>query len=154
MAPHKRLPFALRAKRLSRGEEGSSLIEMAVSFTAVFTLFFCFMEICLAFFSEHMISESARDGARYAMVHGASCTTSSGSSCTANASAVNTYVSGISWPNIAGGTISPSTTYPDGDEAVGHHVQVQVTYTFNVTMPFVPRKTFTLTSTSKETILQ
>jgi Flp pilus assembly protein TadG len=154
MVPLNTSPATLRKKRLSSGEEGSGLVEMAVSLTALFTLFFCFMEICLAFYSDHMISESARDGARYAMVHGATCKTSTGSSCTATATQVNTYVSGIAGPNVASGTITPSTTYPDGDEAVGHHVQVLVTYTFNVTMPFVPRKTFTLTSTSKETILQ
>ena len=151
----RRRGFAMAFGRgLREGERGSTLIETAVTFTALFSLFFCFMEICLAFYSEHMISESAREGARYAMVHGASCTTSGGSSCTVTATQVNAYVSGISWPNIAGGTITPATTYPDGDEAVGHHVQVQVTYTFNVTMPLVPKKTLSLTSTSKVPIIQ
>ncbi|MGD0797770.1 MAG: TadE family protein [Acidobacteriaceae bacterium] len=143
-----------KGKDLGPGEQGSALVEMSVSLSVLFTMFFCFMEICMAFYSQHMISESARDGARYAMVHGASCKTSTGSSCTATASQVNTYVSGLTWPNIAGGAVSPNTTYPDGDEAVGHHVQVVVTYTFNVSMPFVPNKSLTLTSTSKVPILQ
>jgi Flp pilus assembly protein TadG len=149
-----RLRVRAARKALASGEEGSALIEMSVSLTVMFTMFFCFMEICLLFYSQHMISEGARDGARYAMVHGASCTTSTGASCTATASQVNTYISGLAWANVAGGAISPNTTYPDGDEAVGHHVQVVVTYTFNVSMPFVPNKSFTLTSTSKVPILQ
>jgi Flp pilus assembly protein TadG len=154
MAPTNLPSLTFDDKDLAHGEQGSALIEMTVSFTALFALFFCFMEICLALYSQHMISENAREGARYAMVHGASCKTSSGASCTLTATQVNTFVSGLAWPNVAGGTVTPNTTYPDGDEAVGHHVQVQVTYTFKVTMPLVPKNTLTLTSTSKEPILQ
>jgi Flp pilus assembly protein TadG len=141
-------------KDIAKGEEGSSLIEMALSYSILFTLLFCVMEICLAFYSQHMISEAARGGARYAMVHGASCTTSAGASCTLTSANINTYVNGLVWPNIAGGTMSANTTYPNGNENVGSEVQVQVTYTFKVTMPFVPKNTITLTSTSKVPILR
>jgi hypothetical protein len=66
---------------------------------------------------------------------------------------VNAYVSGLGWPNIGGGTVTPVTTY-DGNESVGSHVQVTVTYTFKITMPFVPKKSISLSSTSKATIIQ
>jgi Flp pilus assembly protein TadG len=141
-------------KDFAKGDEGSSLIEMALSYSILFVLLFCIMEMCLAFYSQHMISEAARGGTRYAMVHGASCTTSTGSSCTLTSAQINTYVSGLVWPNIAGGTMSANTTYPNGNENVGSEVQVQVTYTFKVTMPFVPKDTITLTSTSKVPILR
>jgi Flp pilus assembly protein TadG len=139
---------------IAEGEDGSSLVEMALSYSVLFILLFCIMETCLAFYSQHMISEAARGGARYAMVHGSSCTTSTGSSCTLTSAQINTYVSGLVWPNIAGGTMSANTTYPNGNENVGSEVQVQVTYTFKVTMPFVPKDTITLTSTSKVPILR
>ena len=141
-------------KDIARGEEGSSLVEMALSYSVLFILLFCVMETCLAFYSQHMISEAARGGARYAMVHGSSCTTSTGSSCTLGSAQINTFVTGLVWPNIAGGTMSANTTYPNGNENVGSEVQVQVTYTFKVTMPFVPKDTITLTSTSKVPILR
>jgi Flp pilus assembly protein TadG len=139
---------------IARGEEGSSLVEMALSYSVLFILLFCIMETCLAFYSQHMISEAARGGARYAMVHGSSCTTSTGASCTLTSAQINAFVTGLVWPNIAGGTMSANTTYPNGNENVGSEVQVQVTYTFKVTMPFVPKDTITLTSTSKVPILR
>jgi Flp pilus assembly protein TadG len=139
---------------LSAGEQGSSLVEMAVALPTLFMFMFCFMEMCLAFYSFDMISEAAREGARYAMVHGAGCPNSTNPTCEATATQVNTYVSSLVWPNLAGGTITPNTTYPDGDEAVGHRVQVEVTYSFSVTMPFVPKKTISMTSTSQMKIIQ
>jgi len=138
----------------TRAEEGSSLVEFVVALPVLFALIFCFMEICLAFYTYEAISESARDGARYAMVRGASCPTTSNPTCEVTASQVNAYVSGLGWPNLGGGTVTPATTYPDGNENVGSHVQVTVSYTFNITMPLVPAKAITLSSTSKTTILQ
>jgi len=141
-------------RSLGGSEGGSSLLEMAVALPTLFAFMFCFMEMCLAFYSFDMISEAAREGARYGMVHGASCPNSSNPTCEATATQVNTYVSGLGWPNLAGGTIAPSTTYPDGDEAVGHRVRVQVTYTYKITMPFVPRKSISMSSTSLMRIIQ
>jgi Flp pilus assembly protein TadG len=144
-------------------ENGSALIEMAVTFPALFALLFCFMEMCLAFYSHEIISEIAREGARYAMVHGASCPNSTSATCEATASQVNTWVSALDTPNIGGGTIAVATCYiPSaggacstiGSEAVGNTVQVKVTYTFPIHMPYVPKSSITMTSTSQETILQ
>jgi Flp pilus assembly protein TadG len=150
----RRLRFCLGDTGLADNEEGSTLIEMAVSFSVLFALLFTFMEICMAFYTQHMISECARDGARYAMVHGSACVTSTGASCTLTATNINTYVNGLASPNIADGTFTTSTTYPNGNENVGSEVQVEISYTFKSTLPFVPRDTFILTSTSKVPILR
>ena len=129
-----------RTAELAGAENGSSLIEMSLALPVLFTLMFCFMELCLAFYSRNMISECAREGTRYAMFRGASCPSAATPTCEATASQVNTYVSGIGWPNIAGGTMTVNTTYPGGSEAVGNAVKVQVTYVFPFHAPFVPRK--------------
>jgi hypothetical protein len=50
--------------------------------------------------------------------------------------------------------MSVATTYPNGNEAVGSTVQVKVTYVFPITMPFVPKNSITMTSTSVMYILQ
>ena len=60
------------------GEAGSALIETAASLPVLFVLIFCFMELCMAFYSYDMISESAREGTRYAMMLSSTCTNSSG----------------------------------------------------------------------------
>ena len=101
------------------GEVGSALIETAASLPVLFVLIFCFMELCMAFYSYDMISESAREGTRYAMLLSSTCTNSSGGSCTATAAQVNSYVSGLGWANLAGGTMTVSTTYKTPAGGVG-----------------------------------
>jgi hypothetical protein len=119
----------------------------------MFTFLFCFMEMCLLFYTHDMISELARQGTRYAMVRGASCPTLSSPTCEVTADQVNTYVSGLGWPNIGGGTITPATIYSNC-EAVGSTVTVKVTYVFPIRMPFVPKTALTMTSSSTMTIVQ
>jgi Flp pilus assembly protein TadG len=120
----------------------------------MFMLLFMFMELCLMFYTHDMISEVAREGTRYAMVRGASCPTTSSPTCEVTATQVNAFVNSIGWPNIGGGTMTVNTTYPDGNESVGSRVQVQVTYAFKVSMPFVPNKTINMSSTSVMYIIQ
>jgi len=146
----------------ARGEAGQSLIEMAVTLPVLFAFLFCFMELSLAFYSYNMISETAREGTRYAMVHGASCPNSTNPTCKATAAQVDAYVLGIGWANVAGGTMTVCTYYnnnacntnPTGSEAVGNPVKVTVTYVFPITMPFVPKNSLTMTSSSQMTIVQ
>jgi Flp pilus assembly protein TadG len=143
----------------AKGEDGQALIETAVSLPVLFALLFCFMELCLAFYSYDMISESAREGTRYAMLLSSTCTNSSGASCTATAAQVNTYVPGLGWPNLACGTMTVSTTYKTpaggvGTNIVSNFVVVQITYVFPITMPFVPKNSITLKSTSQMPIIQ
>ena len=136
-------------------EDGSALIEFALTLPTLCCLLFCFLELCLLFYSYDMISESAREGNRYAIVRGASCQTSAGVSCETTAAKVNTYVSNLGWPNLAGGTMVVDTTYPkNGSDVVGNPVQTTVTYTFRITMPLVPTSAFSLSSTSVMYILQ
>ncbi len=136
-------------------EEGSTLIEFAVTLPVMFMLLFMFMELCLIFYTHDMISEVAREGSRYAMVRGGSCPNSTTPTCKVGATAVNAYVNGIGWPNLGGGTMTVNTQYSDPtNEAVGSTVTVTVTYVFNITMPFVPRSAITMTSTSMMYIIQ
>jgi Flp pilus assembly protein TadG len=129
-------------------------VEFVLTLSLLFTLIFCFFELCLALYTYDVISESAREGTRYAMVRGASCRTSTGVSCQVSPDEVNSYVSGLGWPNVGGGTMNVNTTYPDGSEAIGSRVQVNVTYQFRITMPFVPSNAISLSSTSVMYIIQ
>jgi Flp pilus assembly protein TadG len=143
-----------RRRSLARDVDASALIEFVLTSSVLFTLLFCFMEVCLVFYSYDLISEAAREGTRYAMYRGASCPSSSNPTCEVTATQVNTYVSGLVWPNLGGGTITPNTTYPNGNENVGSTVQVTVTYVFPIKMPFVPTHSITMASTSVMPILQ
>lgn len=142
------------ARALRREDSGSTLIEFALSATVLFSLVFCFMETCLAFYTHDLISELAREGTRYAMVRGATCPTAASPTCEVTASQVNAWVAAIKLPNLAGGKMTINTTYPNGNEAVGSTVSVQITYVFPITMPFVPQSSLTMSSTSQAYIVQ
>jgi len=143
-----------QANKAASREDGSTLIEMALTLPALLALLFCFMEMCMAFYTHNLISEAAREGTRFAMFRGASCPTAASPTCEATAQQVNAYVSGLSMPNIGGGTITVATTYPDGNETPDSHVRVTVTYLFPIRMPFVPKSSIPMSSTSYETIVQ
>jgi hypothetical protein len=151
------IPTAVKAgwaRALLVRDEASAVIEMALSLPILCTLLFCFMELCLAVYSIDLISELACEGTRYAMVRGAACPNTTSPTCEVSATQVNNYVSGIALPNLAAGTITVNTTYPDGNEAVGSRVRVQVTYVFPISMPFVPKASHTFSTTSQMYIIQ
>jgi Flp pilus assembly protein TadG len=139
---------------LARSQDGQALVEFAITFSVLVSFFFVFMGICLIFYSYNMISESAREGTRYASLHGSTCVTAAQASCTASASSVNTFISGTGGPNLGGGTMTPSTSFPDGNENPGSRVLVTVQYVFPVSLPFVPQNSVSMASTSEMYIVQ
>jgi Flp pilus assembly protein TadG len=143
-----------RSRRAVGNEDGSALIEFAVSFGTMMCFVFALMELCLAFYSNSMISEAAREGTRYAIVHGSTCTTSASASCTATSSQMNTYVSGLALPNLGGGTMTVNTTYPDGNESPGSRVLIKVTYVFPIKLPYLATNSLNLSAASEMYILQ
>jgi Flp pilus assembly protein TadG len=147
-----------RERGCLRGEEGTELVEFALTLPILLGIIFGLMQICLAFYTHEYISELAREGTRYAIVHGPTCKTSGGASCTVTAAGVSSFVSGLGWPNLGGVVFSASnvtTTYPGaGGELVGNPVVVTVTYNFPYKIPFVTSKTLSLSSTSKMYIVQ
>jgi Flp pilus assembly protein TadG len=138
----------------AEGERGDSLVEFALTVPILLTFLLGLTAMCLGYYTYEWISEAAREGTRYAIVHGANCETSAGVSCEATASQVNSYVTSIGLPNLGGGTMSANTTYPDGDEVSPHRVKVVVTYTFPYTIPWVTSTNISLSSTSQMYIIQ
>jgi Flp pilus assembly protein TadG len=140
----------------SRGvhESGQAIVEIAIALPVVAAFLFTLIEICLMFYSYCMISESAREATRYAIVRGATCVTAGGAPCTASSSDINNYVSQLSWPNLGNGTMSAATTFPDSNENPGSRVQVIVSYVLPYNIPFAPHGTLHLASTSVMYIVQ
>ncbi|MGA8731343.1 MAG: hypothetical protein WB608_21475 [Terracidiphilus sp.] len=50
--------------------------------------------------------------------------------------------------------MTPSTSFPDGNENPGSRVLVTVQYVFPVNLPFVPQNSVTMASTSEMYIVQ
>jgi Flp pilus assembly protein TadG len=147
------VPVKQRAKP-ALGEHGATLVELAVSLPVLLTFVFGLIQVSIAMYTRSAISESAREGTRYAMVHGASCLTAGSASCTLSAANINTYVSSNSMPNLGGGSQTVNTTYPDGNQNRGSRVQVTVAYAFPFRVPYIPASTLTMSSTSVMYITQ
>jgi Flp pilus assembly protein TadG len=141
-------------RRSSRGESGQAIIEIALALPMIAAFAFAVIEISLAFYSYCMISESAREGTRWAIVRGATCTTGGGASCTTTTSAINSEVSSLGWPNLGNGTMTPNASFPDGNQNPGSRVQVAVSYVFPYNLPFLPKGSIHMSSTSVMYIVQ
>ncbi len=146
--------FGDRIEDLAQGECGGSMIEFALTFSAMMTFVFVLMEICIAFYTYSMISECARETTRYAIVRGSTCLTASSTSCTASTATINAYPATLKIPNIGGGTMSVNTTFPDGSNVPGNRVNVSISYTMPIKLPFVPTNSLSFSTASQMYILQ
>jgi Flp pilus assembly protein TadG len=150
-----------RRLQRARNECGSVIFETALSLIVLLTIAFGVMEMSLALYTYHFISEAAREGTRYAIVRGSSCSTYSGftSACPALASDVQIYVRGLGFPGINPSLMTVTTAwsaYPAGSACTpsstcnnpGNQVQVTVQYNFPLAIPFVSPSTLTMASSS------
>jgi Flp pilus assembly protein TadG len=165
-----------RIRRMVMNDAGSALVEMAVSSTILFAMFFGVFEIVLASYTSHYVSDAAREGARYAIVRGnLSCSnTPNLSNCGATPTTISTYVKGLAYPGITPSNMTVAVTYLTGTtdsstgttlttwaacgtapcNVPGNMVNVKVTYAFGLTLPFVMRKIINVSSTSQMVIQQ
>lgn len=161
-----RLPETLQ-RAIRRGhprvrcEEGSSVIEMALSMVVLLMILFGLIDICLALYTYHFVSDAAREGSRFAIVRGSACALP-GYECNATAPQIQTYVQGLAFPGIDPSNMTVTTTwsaYPAGEVCAsaacndpGDLVTVQVNYNFPVAIPFVSASTIAMSSTSSMVI--
>jgi Flp pilus assembly protein TadG len=150
-------PFAWRGRnsKMEQGECGSSMVEFALTFSVLMSFVFTLMELCTAFYTYSMVSESAREATRYSAVHGSTCVTSASASCSATSTAVSTYAKGLGFPNIGGGTLNVTTTFlPNGTNVPGNRVHVDIKYVFPIRLPFVRGNSLSFDTSSEMYILQ
>jgi hypothetical protein len=119
-------------KRLFRSnrksQRGSALVELAMTLGITIFLIFGFFEMVMMVYTYSVLSDAAKEGVRYAVVHGADNGVPSGPGNTGGVvTAVNTYAQ-LSMHDISSITITP--TYPDGDNLPSHRVQVDVIYNY------------------------
>lgn len=141
--------------------EGQTLVETALSLTILFTLVFGIIGLGLALYTYNFVSESAREGSRYAMVHGSSCT----SPCVeATDASIQTYVQNLGYPGLNSANLTVTTTWPDTGATCtpsaspcnnpGNNVKVKAVYNFPWSVPFLPKSTLMMKSTSEVIISQ
>jgi Flp pilus assembly protein TadG len=151
-----------RKQRSACGEQGSVILETALSMILLLTFLFGVMETGLALFAYHFISHAARETTRYAIVRGSSCTPVA-SACPASPNDIKTYATNLGFSGITTSNVTVGySAYPAGGSCVpsatcnnpGNLVTVTITYNFPFNVPFIPAKTFSMSSTSAMIISQ
>jgi Flp pilus assembly protein TadG len=138
--------------RTLRAEAGATMVEFAMASVILFTLVFGVIAICLALYSYNVVSEAAREATRYAIVRGSAC--NSFSDCKVTQAQLQTYVQNLGFPGMTPSSLGATASWPNGNNNPGSPVQVTVTYTFPLIIPFVPRRTLRMSSTSQMVISQ
>ena len=160
----------IRVFRGVRDEEGASIFEMALVSTIFFAMLIGSFQMLLALYAFHFVSEAAREGSRYAMVRGStSCTnTPNLSNCDATSDQIQTYVRGLTYPGIKSSNLTLTTTWSQASSGYpttwsscagacngpGNQVKVVAAYAYSLSVPFVPKASLNLTSTSEMVISQ
>ncbi|MGC9292747.1 MAG: TadE/TadG family type IV pilus assembly protein [Acidobacteriaceae bacterium] len=123
-------------REVADGEQGSALVETALTMSLALMLALSVLEFCMMTYTYATLGEAAREGVRYATMHGTGNSTCSGPSqgCGdangANVIAVVQQYAAYSLHNVSG--MNVQVTYPDGASTPGSRVQVQISY------PYVP----------------
>ena len=125
---------AQRTSRRTRGERGSMLLEFTLSVWMIFLVVFLIFEFCMMVYTYSVLSDAAREGIRYAVVHGtdsgscsgpsSGCGDTGGSNVT---SVVRDYAS-LSFHDLRGMTVTP--TWPDGTSTPGSRVKITLNYPY------------------------
>jgi Flp pilus assembly protein TadG len=116
-----------------RCEQGSVAIETSISFMVMILFIFGIMECCMMGYTYAALEDAAREGVRYAIVHGTDSPSCDGPStgCDATAANVKSDVStyaGRFVGNLA--TMVVTVSYPDGTSTAMSRVKVSVTETY------------------------
>jgi len=144
----------IRTVRQRNGEEGSALVEFALSVLIMLTVVFGIVDVGRALFAYDWVSNAARLGTRFAIVRGVQCSGLSGG-CPALESDVRTYVDstaiGLNPSDVTvkahcyvGQTYASLLPCPPGT-----WVNVQVQYSFSFISPLIPKRTWLMSSSSQ-----
>jgi len=164
------IAFRSRWSRQIADETGGTLLEFAITTSLLMMIIFGVLDCSRALYFDHYVSYSAEEAARYAMVrgstwNGATCSATTTESCTATAANLTSFVQSIT-PMGNSSDLTVATTWTgktpagstcsnqNGNNSPGCVVQVKVSYSFNFVLPFLPKNTILLTSTSAVAITQ
>lgn len=163
-------------RQFARGEEGQTIVEMALASAVALAFLFGIIQFSLALYTYNFIDEAAREATRYAVVRGVnSCTISPNfPDCNLDPNSagnpLQAYVQSLGYPGLNAANLTVTTTWftaagtqPEtwttpcvapttGCNTPGNAVKVQVQYAFPLALPFVRVSTLNLSSQSEMVI--
>jgi Flp pilus assembly protein TadG len=140
------------AAGLAGEESGALLIEFALSVWTLFLVTFLIFEFCMMIYTYSVLGDAAREGVRYAIVHGTDSSSCSGPSSGCGDSSgnnVTTIVKGyaaLSFHNTAVMTVTPS--WPDGTSTPSSRVKITISYPYiaYLSLPGITSPTMQITA--------
>jgi Flp pilus assembly protein TadG len=135
-AHHFYCAFRRGAAHIADGESGNSLLEFSLSVWLLVVVTFLIFEFCMTVYTYSVLGDAAREGVRYAIVHGTDSGNCSGpgsgcgDSTGSNVIAVVNGFAAVSFHDTSGMTVTPS--WPDGTSTPASRVLVTITY------PYIP----------------
>ena len=159
-------------------EQGASLVEMALSCLILIPILFGIIQLSIGLYCYHYAADAAREATRWAIVRGSTCNVIFGSGYCSPTSASGTgadgndisqYVTTLGYPYSArvttttkwctNGGATPATwttcsTTKGGNNVPGNQVQVTVSYSYPLIIPYLKSNTINLSSVSSMTIVQ
>jgi len=136
-------------------ERGASLVETAIVIGLVLTLIFAIVDFGRALYTYEFVAQLAREGARWAMVRGSSC--SQLAYCNPSNAQIQTYLqsqsAGVTDPSdISAQVLYSSCPYGASNDDPGCVAEVTVSYPFSFIAPFVSQAQIRMSSTSEMVI--
>jgi Flp pilus assembly protein TadG len=118
------------------------MVELAIGILLLLLIVFGIIELGFAFFTKAMVTNAAREGARYAVTVDANDSSIK--------QRVKNYLTGAALTNITDDdiTISPSVTVDPKSPLGGTQVTVTVTYNYSPLIPFIKGTPWNITSES------
>jgi Flp pilus assembly protein TadG len=123
-----------RTTSFSHAESGSMLIEFALSVWTLLLMAFLIFEFCMAIYTYSVLGNAAREGVRYAIVHGTDSSLCSGpsngcaDSAGSNVQAVVSSYTSVSFHDTSSMIVTPS--WPDGTSTPSSRVLVTISYPY------------------------
>jgi Flp pilus assembly protein TadG len=138
-----------------RSFRAQNMVEFAIVSPLLFLLFFGILEGGWLFYNQNEITDAAREGARYAAVHGTVAEDISDDDVSTyevpSSDVKNAILEHLSIPNAS--DIQVTVSRPDGDMVPGHRVKVQVTFLYHPLIGYAfGSATVTLSSSSTSII--
>jgi hypothetical protein len=134
----RRRPHGTRRNPFSGGTRGAAQIEFILSFITIIFVMFGIWELIMVVHTMNVLSDAAKEGVRYAIVHGGGNINCSGpnppTTCTNPDPAAIRVVDVVKdWAKYSLhdiSAISVTVTYPDGSAEAPGRVRVEIAYNF------------------------
>lgn len=153
-------------------DEGAALVEMALSASVFFVVLIGIVYLIFCLYTYNFVADAAREATRYASTRGTECSVNTPGigNCNVSPAQLQTWVRSMNYPGMSAANLSVTATWLRASttgatswiacspgpctKAPGNMVQVRVTYSYPISVPFLVGTTIDVSSVSQMVISQ